>query len=257
LASLLVSFTLTPLLASRFLKPENEHDRSLLARFGRVWDGGFMWLERRYEWLLHHSLPHRWLVIVAGLASMAFGISLWMMGLIGSDFFPSGDQSELDITLTLPSSTSLDQTDAVTKSFEQILHSYPEVTTLYSQVGASSDGFGGGTNSSQAQITALLVSPHERSRSSAAIGDELRDVLQAASPAAKIQIGRPNAFGFGGFGGQPIQALVQGPDPATVNTLAQQVEAAVKAVPGAAGVRNSNENVQPQIRVVADWRRAA
>src|SRR5262249_10989933 len=102
LASLAVSFTLTPLLASRFLKPEDEHSHSLMPRFGKAWDGGFIWLEKKYEGLLRHSLPHRWLVIVVGLASMAFGISLWVMGLIGSDFFPSGDQSELDITLTLP-----------------------------------------------------------------------------------------------------------------------------------------------------------
>ncbi len=257
LASLLVSFTLTPLLASRFLTHDDEKSRSLLARFGRVWDAGFMWLERRYEGLLHHSLPHRWLVILVGLGSMAFGISLWVMGLIGSDFFPSGDQSELDITITLPSSTSLAETDATARNFERILRGYPEVTTLYTVIGASSDGFGGGSNTSQAQITALLVSPHERNRSSAAIGDELRGILQTASPSSKVQIGRPNAFGFGGFGGQPIQVLVQGSDPATVNTLAQQVEQAIRDVPGAAGVRNSNENVQPQIRVVADWRRAA
>jgi len=257
LASLLVSFTLTPLLASRFLTHDDPNNRSLLAQFGRIWDAGFMWLERRYEWLLHHSLPHRWLVIVAGLASMVFGISLWVMGLIGSDFFPSGDQSELDITMTMPSATSLSETDTATKNFERLLRSYPEVTTLYTVVGASSDGFGGGTNSSQAQITALLVSPHERHRSSAEIADELRPILQAASPSAKVQIGRPNAFGFGGFGGQPIQALVQGTDPETVAQLAVQVQRAVEAVPGAAGVRNSNENVQPQLRVVADWRRAA
>jgi HAE1 family hydrophobic/amphiphilic exporter-1 len=257
LASLLVSFTLTPLLASRFLAHAAEGGTGLWARFGRAWDNGFMWLERRYEGLLKHSLPHRWLVILGGLASMAFGISLWMMGLIGSDFFPSGDQSELDITLTMPSATSLDETDAATKSFERLLRTYPEVMTLYSVVGASSDGFGGGTNANQSQITALLVSPHERHRSSAAIGDELRVVLQSAAPSAKVQVGRPNAFGFGGFGGQPIQALVQGNDAKVVNDLSLQVEQAFRGVPGAAGIRNSNEEVLPQIRVTVDWQRAA
>jgi HAE1 family hydrophobic/amphiphilic exporter-1 len=257
LASLLVSFTLTPLLASRFLSQDLGAGRGLLAQFGRMWDAGFFFLERKYEALLDHSLPHRWLVICAGLASFALGVALWAMGLIGSDFFPSGDQSELDITLTLPPATSLAETDALTRNAERILRGYPEVTTLFSIVGASSDGFGGGTNANQSQITALLVSPHERSRSSAAILDELRPILQAAAPSAKVQLGRPNAFGFGGFGGQPIQALVQGPDPQVVGRLATQVEQAVRSVPGAAGVRNSNENIQPQIRVTVDWQRAA
>ena len=257
LASLLVSFTLTPLLASRFLTHDDGTGQGWMARFGRVWDAGFMWLERRYEWLLEHSLPHRWLVILVGLASMVFGISLWVMGLIGSDFFPSGDQSEINITLSMPSATSLEETDAATRNFERILRSYPEVTNVFAIVGASNDGFGGGTNPDQSQITALLVSPHDRHRSSAAIADELRVVLESAAPSAKIQIGRPNAFGFGGFGGQPIQALVQGNDAQTVNQLATQVQQAMLTVPGIAGVRNSNENVQPQIRVSVDWRRAA
>jgi HAE1 family hydrophobic/amphiphilic exporter-1 len=125
LASLIVSFTVTPLLASRFLSHDEGSSRSLLARFGRAWDAGFMFLERKYEGLLHHSLPHRWLVILVGIASMAFGISLWVMGLIGSDFFPSGDQSELDITLTLPSATALADTDTATKNFERILRATP------------------------------------------------------------------------------------------------------------------------------------
>jgi len=257
LASLLVSFTLTPLLASRLLTHDDGAGRGLMARFGRAWDAGFMWLERRYEWLLEHSLPHRWLVIFVGLGSMVAGISLWVMGLIGSDFFPSGDQSEINITLSMPSATTLDETDAATRNFERILRSYPEVTNIFAVVGASSDGFGGGTNPDQSQITALLVSPHERHRSSAVIADELRLVLTSAAPSAKVQVGRPNAFGFGGFGGQPIQALVQGNDAQTVNQLATQVQQAMLTVPGIAGVRNSNENVQPQIRISVDWRRAA
>lgn len=257
LASLLVSFTLTPLLASRFLSHDEGNGRGLMARFGRAWDAGFMWLERRYEGLLHHSLPHRWLVILVGLASFAFGIALWVMGLIGSDFFPSGDQSELNITLNMPSATSLDETDAATRNFERILREYHEVTTVFSIVGASNDGFGGGTNPDQSQITALLVPPHDRTRSSAALADELRVVLQSAAPSAKVQIGRPNAFGFGGFGGQPIQALVQGTDPRIVDQLATQVQRAIESTPGAVAVRNSNENVQPQIRVTVDWQRAA
>jgi HAE1 family hydrophobic/amphiphilic exporter-1 len=257
LASLLVSFTLTPLLASRFLTADHATGRGLLARFGRAWDAGFMWLERRYEWLLKHSLPHRWLVILVGLGSMVFGVSLWVMGLIGSDFFPSGDQSEINITLSMPSATSLDETDAATRNFERILRTYPEVTSVFSVVGASNDGFGGSTNSDQSQITALLVSPHERHRSSAVIADELRTVLETAAPSAKVQVGRPNAFGFGGFGGQPIQALVQGTDAQAVSQVASQVQQAMHSVPGAVGIRNSNENVLPQIRVSVDWRRAA
>src|SRR6202011_4029189 len=58
LTSLVVSFTLTPLLASRFLTMEHTRDEgtSWLAAFGRTWNRGFDWLERRYEWLLRATL---------------------------------------------------------------------------------------------------------------------------------------------------------------------------------------------------------
>ena len=126
LASLLVSFTLTPLLASRFLT----HDDGTGTRPAGPLRAG---LGRR----LHVAgAPLR--VAAGALAApplagdlrsawpaWSFGISLWVMGLIGSDFFPSGDQSEINITLSMPSATSLDETDAATRNFERILRSLP------------------------------------------------------------------------------------------------------------------------------------
>jgi hydrophobic/amphiphilic exporter-1 (mainly G- bacteria), HAE1 family len=257
LASLAISFTLTPLLASRFLKHDDEQGRSPMARFGRWWDRGFDAMERRYEVLLRWALPHRWIVIGIGLASFALGLSLWFLGLIGSDFFPSGDQSEIDITITMPPSTSLDATNNITLAIERLLHDYEEIHTVYTTVGQSGNSFGGSTGRNQAQIAALLVPAPERHRSSAEIGADIRTAVAGSIPAAKIQIGLPNAFGFGGFGAQPIQAQVQGLEPATLNALAAQVEEAVRSVPSATSIQNSNDNVQRQLRAKIDWDRAA
>src|SRR3954471_1651457 len=169
LASLAISFTLTPLLASRFLQREDEHGTSPLARFGRWWDRGFFWMEHRYEALLRFTLPRRWWVIAVGVLSFVFGISLWKMGLIGSDFFPAGDQSEIDITLMMPPSTSLDATNQAALEIERVLHDYHEVESVYSVIGTSS-GFAGATGGGNtAQIAALLVPPHDRQRASADI----------------------------------------------------------------------------------------
>jgi HAE1 family hydrophobic/amphiphilic exporter-1 len=67
----------------------------------------------------------------------------------------------------------------------------------------------------------------------------------------------PNAFGFGGFSGAPIQVEVQGSDPAVVDRLATQVQQQVATVPGAVGLENSNDNLQTQLRAKIDWTRAA
>jgi multidrug efflux pump subunit AcrB len=67
----------------------------------------------------------------------------------------------------------------------------------------------------------------------------------------------PNAFGFGGYGGAPVQVQVQGSDPAVVDRLASAVAKQISAVPGAVGLDNSNDNLQTQLRAKIDWTRAA
>jgi HAE1 family hydrophobic/amphiphilic exporter-1 len=260
LSSLLVSFTLTPMLARFFLRHTDESTaRTPLARFGRVWDAGFAGLERRYEQLLGWSIPRRWIVIAVGVASFAAGISLLVTGQIGLDFFPNGDQSELDLTLTMPASTSLEATDVIARDIEGQLRSYPEVRGLYSVVGAANvpgqPTSVGGAN--QAQITALLVPRGDRARSSAEIAEEVRQRLDRHYPGAKVRVGMPNAFGFGGYGGAPIQVQVQGSDPQVVAKLAAQVQQRIAQVPGAVGLDNSNDNLQTQLRARIDWTRAA
>src|SRR5581483_6247787 len=87
--------------------------------------------------------------------------------------------------------------------------------------------------------------------------DELRQDFLRRIPGARVQIGLPNPFGFGGFGAQPIQVQVQGVDPAALNAAAAQIEQVVIGVPGAASVQNSNDNLQTQIQAAIDWTRAA
>src|SRR5207249_1740085 len=132
--SLIVSFTLTPMLARLFLHEGSVAGTSPLDRFGHLWDAGFGRLEAGYSRLLRFTLPRRWLVIAVGLASFVAGLSLMIFGFIGLDFFPSGDQSELDLTLTMPAATTLGATDVVTQQIESDLRSYPEVRSLYSVI---------------------------------------------------------------------------------------------------------------------------
>jgi HAE1 family hydrophobic/amphiphilic exporter-1 len=261
LASLLVSFTLTPLQARLYLRPhEGKLGTSLLAQFGRAWDRGFEGLEKGYERLLAIALPHRWIVIAVGLLSFAAGLSLLFLGLIGFDFFPNGDQSEVDLTVTLPPATTLDTTSNVAQQIEAQLNKYPEVRSIYTVVGQSAAG-GASTSSvsgsNQAQIAVLLVRPSERDRPVAAIAEDMRQHLEGEYPGAKLRVAMPNAFGFNGFGGAPTQIQVQGPDATVVDQLASEIQQVVAGVPGAVGIDNSNDNVQTQLRAKIDWTRAA
>jgi HAE1 family hydrophobic/amphiphilic exporter-1 len=106
-------------------------------------------------------------------------------------------------------------------------------------------------------MTALLVPRAERSRSSAELAEDVRQRFEGHFPGAKLRVGMPNAFGFGGFGGAPIQVQVQGNDPLVVDRLATEIQQRVALVPGAVGLDNSNDNVQTQLRARIDWTRAA
>ncbi|HEV8637177.1 MAG TPA: efflux RND transporter permease subunit [Chloroflexota bacterium] len=259
LASLAVSFTLTPLLAGRLLKEGDDQQRgdNLLDRFGRAWDRAFLGLEHRYQALLRAALPRRWLVIALGVASLAAGLSLPALGLIGSDFFPAGDQSEIDVEITMPPATSLEATNAVALAVERDLRQRPEVRSIHTSVGggAGADSFTFGSN--RIEMVASLVRPRERRLSARQLSEQLRAELDGRYPGARLRFGMPNGFGFGGFDGAPIQVQVKGRDPATLDALAAQVEAAVRAVPGAIDVRSSNDERQTQLRATVDWARAA
>jgi hydrophobic/amphiphilic exporter-1 (mainly G- bacteria), HAE1 family len=277
LTSLVVSFTLTPLLASHFLTQQHAlaEGKDWLTRFGRTWDKGFDWLELQYERLLRALLTRnllslgfvgagmlrltrgrvgrrgprgiglRWAAILVGFVAAFAGVALLGTGLIGLDIFPSGDQSEVDLSLTMPPATSIDQTYAAVQVMEQKLKSVPEVREVYSSTGGGSTGFGVASGDTS-QITVLLVPKGQRTRSSADIADEFNRTLPPGIPKSRLNVSLPNAFGFGGFGGQPIQVAIQGPDPTTLNRLVDEATAHIAAVPGAADVNNSNQQVQPE-----------
>ncbi|HUZ78496.1 MAG TPA: efflux RND transporter permease subunit [Chloroflexota bacterium] len=249
LTSLIVSFTLTPLLASRYLALEQtiSAKSGRLAAVGRVWDAGFNAIEGAYQRLLAKVLSGRKgrrLVILIGVLSFVLGIGTLFTGRIGFDIFPSGDQSEVDVSVTMPSGTSLNVTDAAARQMEARLQSFREVRQVTTVVGQGS-GFGASSGDT-ATLRVLLVPPDKRSRSSAQLADAIRPVLSAGIPGATVRTDLPSAFGFGGFGGQPIQASVRGPNPDVLNALVDKMTIAMAHVPGAVDVNNANQKTQPE-----------
>jgi hydrophobic/amphiphilic exporter-1 (mainly G- bacteria), HAE1 family len=165
LFSLFISFTLTPMLASRFLSEEGGEGRGPLARFGRLWDRGYERLARGYRSLLGMSLRARWLVVLIGAGTLAGSLMMLQYNIIGSEYAPPEDDGQFRVSINMPPGTSLQGTDAAVRRVEQVLRGIPEVEGLFTTVGGGGGFGGGGGSTGSGNIAVQLVDKHHRNRS--------------------------------------------------------------------------------------------
>jgi HAE1 family hydrophobic/amphiphilic exporter-1 len=275
LFSLLVSFTLTPMLASRFYRRGEALEEP--KGFFRWFDARYRALERLYRRLLGWALRHRWAVIVTGngllllTLILVIGSALRGSPLLPFRFAPSQDQGLIGITVKLPPAAALSETDAVVKRIEQVALSIPEVKFVSSLVGASGAGFIGagdqGPRFANIQVTlhpkkALLDSlmfwvKHEeplRTRSDVEIAGELREKI-GVIPGAQITVNTISGFRGGDFG-VPIQLAMVGKDTTTLLETAERVKRLISQIPGIKDPDLSWSAGKPELQVVVDRERA-
>ncbi|MBI4550669.1 MAG: efflux RND transporter permease subunit, partial [Candidatus Latescibacteria bacterium] len=141
MVSLFVSFTLTPMLSSRFLKIAGHGDVRTNGAHGSKESRFYRVLDRGYTRLLTAALRRRWAVIVASVACIV-AIPV-VMRFVGFDFFPPDDQDEFQITIKAPEGFSLAQTNHVVQQIETDIRTLPGVTRLLTSIG---EGQGAGVN---------------------------------------------------------------------------------------------------------------
>jgi HAE1 family hydrophobic/amphiphilic exporter-1 len=280
LFSLLVSFTLTPMLAAQWLKPEGEEPprptglRRILGilfspfswlwrKFVRGWDAAFDGLARLYgrtlRWVLKNPLTQLVPVVIA-IAALAGGIWMVVSGVVPSEFLPYQDDGQIAVTVQMPAGSSLATTDrAVQRVVEIIRSNVPETAAVLTNVGvltnggaANSDLLGSVSKSSSATILLLLVDKGDRARSTGDVIEALRPLL-AEVPDADVSLS-VNAL----ISAMPTGVYVQvhGPDQDALIDLADQVEAVMKRVPGVKDIQNTAGERAPETQVVVNRARA-
>ena len=155
MVSLLVSFTLTPMMSARLLHAEDaEHggEHSPASR------GGFYgWLDRAYTWMLHLVLRHRIAVSVLAIAVVATSVPLYRQ--VKQEFIPTNvDEAEFSIGLNAPEGTSITAMNEAMQAVEGELKSFPEVRLMLASVGG---GMGPGGNSVNNGDIYIRMAPHE------------------------------------------------------------------------------------------------
>ena len=260
LFSLFVSFTVTPLLASRWLK-ESDDEEKLAARTGggpwqrftSAWERNYGRLRNGYGRLIGGALRVRPLVILIGVGALALSVSFIPLGWLGTEFTPQEDNSQFSVSVNLPNGTPLQQTEQVVFSLDNELRNMPGVQQTYVTAGARG-GFSGAAGTNSGQISVDLVPVGQRGP----ITDYLTKVRALARqyPQASIATRLQSSLGPGGGGGS-VQVVFQGPDIDTLNQLAAQATAVIQKVPGVVDVRNEASQTVPELAVQIDRAKAA
>ena len=248
LISLLVSFTVTPMMASRMFKKGHGASDSPVKkkRFAGLVEGIEMKLQGAYEKLLIKSLKHRFLVVLIVVGLLALSVSFVVTGKIGAEFMPVTDSGEFSVRLTLNPGSTLENTDEKVRMVENYIQTIPELNYSYTTVGDTSS-----KQPNKGTVTAKLVDKRERKRSQKEIAEEARQWAREHMWGADVVVTEPSMTG-GGEGGKPININISGSKLEVIGEITKRVEEVVKNTEGVIEVSNSAEDGKPSYKVKVD-----
>jgi hydrophobic/amphiphilic exporter-1 (mainly G- bacteria), HAE1 family len=236
--SLLVAFTLDPMLSSRFVRfiPPEERTRTRAGRFFERWGHAYDALDRRYHGVLGWALNHPWKTLAA--AAAVFFVSLGSMAVMETEFVPAEDRGEFQVIVDLPPGTSFDESVATVAKIERDLQAIPEVRQVFTTVGVN-----GQVRSSTLRVK--TTKKDQRERGIGAIKAEVRGRL-AAMPFVEAKVADPE-FMQGAPYEPPINVFVRGDDLAALQRITAEIESKIRQVPGAVDVNSNLESGQPEV----------
>jgi multidrug efflux pump subunit AcrB len=229
LASLLVSLTIIPWLASLLMKEEKDERGNV---FFRALDRG---IRASYAPVLHRALarPVPTLLVAAAL----FVGSLALIPAVGFSLFPKAGTPQFAVDIETPIGASLDETDRAARFAERVLAARPEVRAVFTNVGRDNPQiyYNVTPRSENASASQLFVLLNEYAPGrTPALFDTLRTAL-AAYPGARIEL---REFENGPPIDAPIAIRVVGPGLDTLRALARKVERVLAATEGTQYVNN-------------------
>lgn len=255
LMSLMVSFTVTPLLASRFGKLTNLNEKGMWNAVLRKFEAAFDSFKDLYTSLLTWVLNgKRWVVYLVTVILFIGAISLVPTGFIGAEFTPQSDRGELVIKLEFDPEIALYQNNIISRKVEKILLERPEVERVMSNIGYSSSSLAGSSTNYFSQLTVKLVDKDKRTLGVAEFGDEMREAIMEI-PGVKATAS-PTSI-MGGADDAPIQISVLGTDLEEIRPIAEKIKKVTEQTAGTVDVSFSIEDPKPEVQVHIDRERLA
>ncbi len=243
MVSMLVSFTLTPMLSSLFLKPSKSKAGEEKHSSREV--GFFHWLSKQYGWLLAWSLDHRFAVIVLSLAIFATAIPL--NSRVGRDWIPADDQNELTLYIDMAISTSLEANVKILTEITEQIKQVRGVEFVNPYVGVEKSG--------HSHTYIRLVDISKRDFTQEDVAKDIRKIM-AQYPSIRSRVNWPSALGEGeSYSGINVRML--GPDLQRVGEYARKLHTELKGTPGFADVDMDLDINSPELQIQIDRQRAS
>ncbi len=246
--SLFVSFTLTPMLASRWLEPHRAGKKK--SALERVVDWGYRPWERGYVALLGFCMRHRWIVVLACVAALGAMPALAKKARKG--FLPIDDRAQFEVLVRLPEGRSVAATELVGERVARLIRERKEVEATLLTVGDDA-----ARTPNVARIFVKMTPPEERTVSQNDFKNVIREqILPTLPPELKLTVADVNEFG-GAQATARIQFLVGGPELDVLERAMPRILAEMKKLPGAVDVDSTLVTGKPELGVFIDRAKAA
>ena len=267
--SLLVSFTLTPMLAARWFKKDDfEHhetaesetdtaednndepdEKSAKAHSETKASGWYAPIDRTYTWLLEKSMAHRWVIVTICVVTILSIVPLFMLA--GINFLPEEDESQFQVEFRAPEGTSLAATQSVMDRLGRDLSALPGVETTMVIA-----GFGSKQVVNNGSLFVRLTPANTRDDSQTELIARAREIIKNYPKDLVISVGAVPAIDGGGTSA-PVQYIIGGPDLNKLEQYSAQVLEKMKADPNMVDADRSLIPGKPEVRITIDRQRAA
>jgi HAE1 family hydrophobic/amphiphilic exporter-1 len=244
--SLLVAFSLTPMLASRWLKAKDVAEPGQ----GSRQKGFYAVVERVYLKLLDFSMAHRWIVVVTMILVFFSIVPLFVA--VNKNFLPNDDESQFQVIVRAPEGANLAATQTILESIASRVRGLTGVATTVVTVGDDQQ-----KTLNLGSIYVQLKEPKTRKENQFQIMQHVRDQILPQYQGLKLRAQVVLVSAFGGAVNNDIQFWIGGPDLAKLDQYSQVLKANLQKVPGTTDVDTNFIVGKPELGVRIDRDKAA
>ncbi|BDD11951.1 multidrug ABC transporter (plasmid) [Fulvitalea axinellae] len=250
MVSTFVALTIVPCMAARFARIEQFKEGSLAKkladRFEKMVDISAEWITNILAWSLNHKF-----VTLAFTGLLFFGsFTLIGMGLIGSNFFVSGDRGEFLIELELPKESTVEQANQVIIRAERLMKEEPVVESIFSTVGTTTSSQEGQNTAYKAELNIKLIDKLNRDITTKVFARKAKAKLQENLVGTKIKPVNISILGMAERA--PLEVILMGDNYDELMTTALKVQDSVRSVQGTVEVELSVEDGNPETLIKID-----